>query len=222
MEGNFKRMARGLGMLSRLIGVLALAAGAGAWAEGEAYLRDTRGGYVRNSGVGDARIGNLCWRTGYWTPAQAVAACDRDLMVVSDPPSVPVDPPAPPAPKPPLVIDHPVTFALDVFFDFDKSVLKPEAKIRLDELLGKLARTDYELVIIVGHTDGIGGAAYNDALSLRRAAAVKAYLVSRKVEPQRIYTEGKGRTQPIADNRSAEGRAKNRRVEIEVVPTRKR
>jgi OOP family OmpA-OmpF porin len=75
-------------------------------------------------------------------------------------------------------------------------------------------------VIAIGHTDSIGSNAYNQKLSLRRASAVKAYLVSKGIEANRIYTEGKGETQPVADNRTKEGRAKNRRVEIEVVGTR--
>jgi OOP family OmpA-OmpF porin len=77
-----------------------------------------------------------------------------------------------------------------------------------------------EVVIAVGHTDSIGTDAYNQRLSIRRAEAVKSYLVSKGVEKNRVYTEGKGEKQPVADNKTAEGRAKNRRVEIEVVGTR--
>ena len=113
-----------------------------------------------------------------------------------------------------------VTFAADAFFDFDKSVLKPEAKAKLDDLVGKLSGINLEVIIAVGHTDGIGSDAYNNKLSVRRAEAVKAYLVSKGIEPNRVYTEGKGKKQPVADNKTAEGRAKNRRVEIEVVGTR--
>jgi OmpA-OmpF porin, OOP family len=72
----------------------------------------------------------------------------------------------------------------------------------------------------VGHTDAVGTEAYNQKLSLRRADAVKAYLVSKGLDPARLYTEGKGETQPVADDRSAAGRAKNRHVTIEVVGTR--
>jgi OOP family OmpA-OmpF porin len=115
-----------------------------------------------------------------------------------------------------------VTLAADVFFDFDKAVLKPEGKAKLDDLVGKLKAVNLEVIIAIGHTDNIGSKAYNQKLSVRRAEAVKAYLVSKGIEPNRIYTEGKGLTQPIADNRTAEGRAKNRRVEIEVVGTRTR
>jgi len=113
-----------------------------------------------------------------------------------------------------------VTFAADAFFDFDKAVLKPEAKVKLDDMASKLKGINLEVVIAVGHTDSIGSDAYNQKLSVRRAEAVKAYLVSSGIEANRVYTEGKGKKQPVADNKTAAGRAQNRRVEIEVVGTR--
>ena len=94
-----------------------------------------------------------------------------------------------------------------------------EGKAKLDDLTGKIKGINLEVIIAVGHTDWIGTEQYNQKLSERRAAAVKAYLVSKGIEPNRVYTEGKGEKQPIADNKTAEGRAKNRRVEIEVVGT---
>jgi len=115
-----------------------------------------------------------------------------------------------------------VTYAADAFFDFDKSVLKPEGKAKLDDLVDKVKGINLEVVIAVGHTDSVGADAYNQALSVRRSEAVKAYLVSKGIERNRVYTEGKGEKQPVADNKTAEGRAKNRRVEIEVVGTRAR
>ena len=115
-----------------------------------------------------------------------------------------------------------MTFAADAFFDFDKSVLKPEGKAKLDDLISKMAGINLEVIIAVGHTDYVGSDAYNQKLSVRRSEAVKAYLVSKGVEKNRVYTEGKGEKQPVADNKTAEGRAKNRRVEIEVVGTRAR
>jgi OOP family OmpA-OmpF porin len=79
-----------------------------------------------------------------------------------------------------------------------------------------------EVVIAVGHTDSVGKGEYNQKLSVRRADAVKGYLTSKGIEQNRVYTEGKGEKQPVADNKTAEGRSKNRRVEIEVVGTRTR
>jgi OOP family OmpA-OmpF porin len=113
-----------------------------------------------------------------------------------------------------------VTYAADAFFDFDKAVLKPAGKAKLDELVANLKGLNLEVIIAVGHTDSVGSVAYNQKLSVRRAESVKAYLVSKGVEANRVYTEGKGKSQPVADNKSAAGRAKNRRVEIEVVGTR--
>ena len=113
-----------------------------------------------------------------------------------------------------------MTYAADAFFDFNKSVIKPEGKAKLDDLIGKIQGINLEVIIAVGHTDSVGSDAYNQKLSVRRSEAVKAYLVSKGIEKNRVYTEGKGEKQPVADNKTAEGRAKNRRVEIEVVGTR--
>ncbi|MBP8795099.1 MAG: OmpA family protein [Brachymonas sp.] len=166
----------------------------------------------------------LCWRDSFWTPATAAAGCDGALVAPAAAPAVvvvvPVAPvvPAPAQPAPPAASK--VTYAADAFFDFDKYVLKPEGKAKLDDLVGKVKGVNLEVIIAVGHTDSIGTVEYNQKLSVRRAEAVKAYLVSKGIEKNRVYTEGKGEKQPVADNRTAEGRAKNRRVEIEVVGTR--
>jgi OOP family OmpA-OmpF porin len=163
----------------------------------------------------------LCWRNNFWTPATAAPGCDGAIAAAETPkvqPAANNETPAQPA-QPPQVVPQKVTYAADAFFDFDKSVLKPEGKAKLDDLVGKIHDINLEVVIATGHTDSIGTVAYNQRLSVRRAAAVKAYLVSKGIEPSRVYTEGKGKSQPIASNKTAAGRAQNRRVEIEVVGT---
>jgi OOP family OmpA-OmpF porin len=183
------------------------------------YVQDARGVVVRDPF-------GLCWRTGFFTPALAQYECDPDLVPkpVVAPPPAPAAAPAPVAP-PAAPTQEKVTYAADAFFDFDKATLKPEGKASLDDLVGKLGAINLEVIIAVGHTDSIGSVAYNQKLSVRRAESVKAYLVSKGVEANRIYTEGKGKSQPIAPNTingkdNPAGRAKNRRVEIEVVGTR--
>ena len=184
-----------------------------------AYWTQTPDGTVWKSGAG------LCWRSGFWTPAMAIPECDPDLTPKpaaspTPPPPPPVKPAAKPKPKPAPVAQK-VTLAADVLFDFDKSILKNEGKNKLDDLAGKVKAVNLEVVIAIGHTDSIGSDAYNQKLSVRRAESVKAYLVSKGVEPNRIYTEGKGEKQPVASNKTKDGRQKNRRVEIEVIGTRK-
>ena len=165
----------------------------------------------------------LCWRNSNWTPATAAPGCDGAIVpVVAAPAPAPAAAPVRTAPA--AVVAPPaatkVTYAADAFFDFDKSVLKPEGKAKLDDLVGKIKDINLEVIIAVGHTDAVGSDSYNQKLSVRRSEAVKAYLVTKGVEKNRVYTEGKGEKQPVADNKTSEGRAKNRRVEIEVVGTR--
>jgi len=131
----------------------------------------------------------------------------------------PVAAPVAPAPQPAPVSEK-VSFSAEALFDFDKSEVKPAGKAALDELLTNLQSMNPEVMVAVGHTDSVGSNAYNDKLSMRRANAVKAYLVSKGLDASRVYTEGKGETQPVADNATREGRAKNRRVTIELVGTR--
>ena len=180
-----------------------------------------------------------CWRDANWTPATAAEGCDgaiKKAVAAPAPAPAPVAPapapkpapapaaapvPAPvPVPAPAAPVSEKVTFAADAFFDTAKSVLKPEGKAKLDDLVSKMGAINLEVIIAVGHTDSVGSDAYNQKLSVRRSEAVKAYLTSKGVEKNRVYTEGKGEKQPVADNKTKEGKAKNRRVEIEVVGTR--
>ena len=142
----------------------------------------------------------LCWRNNFWTPATAAVGCDGAIVAAAPAPEV-AAPVATPAPAPvvaaPAAPSQPVaatkvTYAADAFFDFDKSVLKPEGKAKLDDLVGKVKGINLEVIIAVGHTDSVGSDAYNQKLSVRRSEAVKAYLVSKGIEKNRVYTEGKG------------------------------
>ncbi|MDR1935971.1 MAG: OmpA family protein [Candidatus Accumulibacter sp.] len=177
----------------------------------------------------------LCWRTSYWTPAAAAkdpaaAQCDKDLL--PKPAVAPVATPAA-APKAPAVdpVGVKETIAADALFDFDKAVLRPEGRAKLDDVVAKSGQLALEVVIAVGHADRLGGAAYNQRLSERRAAAVKDYLVGKGIPANRIYTEGKGSKQPVTKPGDCKGpkSAKviqclqpDRRVDIELIGTRTR
>jgi OOP family OmpA-OmpF porin len=211
------------------------------------YVIDARGVVVRDPF-------GLCWRTGSWSVERAAKAaiqgapypnwtlgceCDKDLMPkpVCEPPPPPPPPPAPtpppPPPPPPAPTSEKVTFAADALFDFDKAVLRPDGKAKLDELVSKLAGVSLEVIIGVGYTDRIGSLKHNMDLSVRRAQSVKDYLVSKGIEPNRVYTEGKGPANPVKQcpDPSPKGEIRNqkqlidclqpnRRVEVEVVGTR--
>jgi OOP family OmpA-OmpF porin len=186
------------------------------------YVIDARGN-VAKSGTG------LCWRTGYWTPAMAIAECDPDLVKKEAPMAVPAATPAPAPAAAPKPAAKKVTLAADALFDFDKAVLRAEGQAKLDKLAADIKNIKLEVIIAVGHADRIGKDAYNLKLSERRAAAVKGYLVSKGVEANRVYAEGKGEKQPVTGDKCGKSVVKSkklieclqpdRRVEIEVIGT---
>jgi OmpA-OmpF porin, OOP family len=168
-------------------------------------------------------------------PAPAPAPAPQPVPAPAPAPKPAPEPEKPkPAPEKPKPVAEKVTFAADVLFDFDRAVIKPEGRSKLDDLSAKVRGIDLEVVIAIGHTDPIGSDTYNQRLSVRRAEAVKAYLVSKGLEPNRIYTEGKGEKQPVTGERckrmgqERRGNKKlveclqgDRRTEIEVIGTRK-
>ena len=188
--------------------------------DNDGYLFDTRG-KVAKSGFG------LCWKTTRWTPAMAIEDCDPDLVKkpeTSKPAGKPADKPTP---KPAA---EKGTLAADTLFDFNKAVLRPEGKAKLDEVAAKIKGIKLEVIIAVGHADRIGTDKYNQKLSEKRAEAVKAYLVGKGIEPNRVYTEGKGKKQPVTGDKCGKSDKKSkklieclqpdRRVEIEVIGTK--
>lgn len=194
------------------------------------YLKDGEGGIVKDPF-------NLCWHTGYWTPAMATCACDADIAQACNKPApvaqVTPPPPSPmaPAPAPRAVtpVHEKVTLKADTLFDFDKAVIRPDGERELDQLIEKLRLIDIDSIIDIGHADRFGSTAYNLKLSLRRAESVKAYLVSKGVPANRIFADGKGKSQPVTKPGECKGPATrkviaclqpDRRVDIEVIGTR--
>ena len=188
---------------------------------------------MRSAAVGGCLVG-LAVLVGCATeapqPEAAPAPAPASEVVKPEPkpePKPAAQPEVAPAPKPeaakpaPKPVAQKVSLATDTHFDFDKSALRPEGKAKLDDLSSKIKAINLEVVIAIGHTCSIGSDAYNQKLSVRRAESVKAYLVSKGIETNRIYTEGKGEKQPAYSNKTREGRQKNRRVEVEVIGTRK-
>ena len=201
-------------------------------AKNQGYLLDQNMNIVTSATTG------LCVRTSDWTPARAVAQCDPDLVKKPAPPAA-ATAPKKEAPKltlqpkqeaPPKLLPQKINFSADALFDFDKAVLRPAGKAMLDELTRLLQGANYEVILAIGHTDRIGSAAYNQKLSVRRAEAVKKYLTEKGIPPNRVYADGKGKTQPLtkpSDCKSGQSRAlliaclqPDRRVDVEVSGTK--
>ena len=207
--------------------LVALASAASGLAAAPAFSQ----GYAETAGQGAVKSAfDRCWRTSAWTPAMATMECDPDLVpkpvVRAAPPPPPPPVVAAPAPRPaPVVVVVPVVQKInlsgDTHFAFGKAELSPKGIAELeDDFKGKLKGLNIASVIITGYTDNVGPAKFNQELSLRRAEAVKAFAISRGIDASMIQTVGRGESNPIADNKTAEGRAANRRVDVEIKGTR--
>lgn len=225
MTKSFDKKQIGLAVACALaLGILSGAANAQSNND-KAYLNDSRSEVVKSDF-------GLCWNTGFGPPPPPSAECDPNYVAYVAPPMAkPAEPPmkvAAMAPPPAVIpMAEKLTLDADTLFDFDKSTLRPAGRDALDAFVGKLKDITPETIITMGHADRIGSLDYNQRLSERRVASVKAYMVSKGVEAGRIYTEGKGETQPVT---KAEDCAKStkliaclqpdRRVDIEVIGTR--
>ncbi|PJJ83492.1 OmpA family protein [Mucilaginibacter auburnensis] len=110
-----------------------------------------------------------------------------------------------------------VKFDSGILFDTDKAALKSAAQTNLTNLATSLKNNPETNILIIGHTDDTGSDSHNMDLSVRRAESVKTFLTAANVSSSRLTTTGKGESEPIADNTTADGRAQNRRVEIVIV-----
>jgi OOP family OmpA-OmpF porin len=136
----------------------------------------------------------------------AFTACECKQVVKQEPP------PPPPAPAP---VEEKIVLN-GIRFDFDKADIKAEFVPVLDEAVAALQKHPGKKVTIEGNTDSIGSDAYNEKLGMRRSESVKNYLVEKGIAADTLTTESFGETKPVADNKTKEGRAMNRRVEFKV------
>ena len=197
-----------LGSLMAVLAAYAMAADIAVAHEGgkanEAYVGDSSKHYILDSS------GN-CVRTSSWSKETATKECNPELF-----PEVVEAPPAPPPPPQPVY--EKVTISATALFDFNKATLQPEGKAALHALKETIKAKGAQVVDIdvIGHTDSVGPEEYNMGLSVRRATAVKDYMVSEGIDAGIIDVSGQGESSPVADNGTNEGRAQNRRVEIRI------
>ena len=211
-------------------GLFAAAVTGGALAQTTGYVPGTapapapteNSGYVRNayptptdgivkSGVYNSTkglSGNLCYRTGYWTPAMATIQCDPDLVPKPPAPKPAAAPPPPPAAAPVT----PPSFM--VFFDWDRSNLSAQALNTIKQAAGAYKAKGNARITATGHTDTSGSESYNMALSLRRANAVKDALVREGVPATNIAVLGRGEQGLLVQTGPNVREPQNRRVEI--------
>ncbi|MGF1548390.1 MAG: OmpA family protein [Thiotrichales bacterium] len=176
------------------------------------FVKDSSGNYVKDSS------GNCVKNSSFDPKEELPVECGGTPPVKAEPapPPKPVTPPPPPpAPVAPTV--EKVTLDGTVLFGFDQAKLTPAGQAALDQVVERLRGFDrVSSIVVTGHTDSVGSDAYNQKLSERRAKSVSDYLTSKGVNNQLISSQGMGEGSPIADNKTKDGRAKNRRVEVDI------
>jgi OOP family OmpA-OmpF porin len=204
-------------LISSIVAVISLVATNGALAGGiynnHAYVVDSSGTLVRDGS-------NKCIRTGSWSEEHALVECGDAVAAAPMAEKTPEPAPVAAGPKPAAI--H-ATLQTDAFFDFDKAILKPEGKAKLDDFVAKMnEHPEVDVLLVTGHTDRIGTNSYNMKLSQRRADAVKHYLVDKGISSNRIETAAKGEEEPVVSCDGIKGRtalidclAPNRRVTVE-------
>ncbi|OGS92816.1 MAG: hypothetical protein A2061_03700 [Gallionellales bacterium GWA2_59_43] len=171
----------------------------------QGYLVDSRGELVK-SGTG------LCWRTGYWTPKMAIEECDPDLLTSAAAPvaEAPVKEISP-APLPDRIK---YCTTLDIQFEIDRYAIQHEYEASVERLGAYMRKYPDTTAVIEGHTDEVGTDEYNMQLSQRRANSVVDYLVEHAgIDRSRLKAQGYGKTRPVADNSTDEGKRQNRRID---------
>lgn len=202
------------------------------------YWTDTNGNIVRSATTGK------CVRSGSWTP-EAAANIEECLEESAKPKAAPKSAPVAAVPVAAVVLDSdgdgvpdnadkcpgsPSDKPVDadgctigsvvlkgVQFELNSSELTPDSSETLNKVAAKMKEYPKLRIEIQAYTDSMGEAAYNQALSEKRAASVREYLVAEGVAANRMEAKGYGESNPIADNGTREGRAKNRRVELEII-----
>lgn len=187
----------------------------------QGYLVDAAGNVVTSATSG------LCWHTGDWTPALAIQKCDPSIRPIAEAPRprpaeiIAAAPPAPLiVPAPARSLPHKMSFSAEALFAFDKSELKPEGKVMLDDLVQQLKGASYDIIEVTGHADRFGSPAYNQKLSERRANGVKDYLVSKNIAARQITATGHGETHPLTKADDCKG-AKSDKVIACLQPDRR-
>jgi OOP family OmpA-OmpF porin len=193
--------------------------------QNKGYLVDGSGNFVEN-GTG------LCWHTGQWSRATPSEPCDPvpkvAVVVIPVAPVAKAAAPEPVAPPPVVAKPTKISFSGDMLFTFDKSELRPRGRELLDDLVRQLEDAASSTIVITGHADRIGRDSYNQALSERRAQAVKDYLVGKNIAASRIQAMGKGETEPVTKPDECKGAKSakviaclqpDRRVDVEMTGT---